>query len=1046
MSIINMSRRRTRLIATTAAVGLTAATALAAGGPALAAPHARPTQTDFRSGNYVVVLAEQPAATYDGGVHGLAATAPAEGERLKPASDAVRDYQAHLERRQEQVAASVGAELGYQYTVALNAFSAELSADQAAKLDTTPGVLAVVEDVPRTLDTVKSPEFLGLSGDDGLWDQLGGPDSAGHGVVVGVIDSGIWPENASFAGDPLTGEPSTAVGVPYRTSDTGTAMVKANGDTFTGECQPGEEWTAELCTSKLVSARYFADGFLTNVPEDHRSEFEHISTRDGDGHGSHTAGTAAGNDGVPMSVNDREFGEGSGMAPAAKIAAYKVCWEDDDPNTGGCYLSDIAKAIDQAVIDNVDVINFSISGSLDTLMDPTELAFLSAASAGIFVAASAGNSGPAPSTVAHNSPWLTTVAASTHVNYEGTVVLGDGRRFRGSMLDDQGVSAQTPLVYAGDIALEGADPADAALCGPDTLDPALATGSIVICDRGVYDRVAKSTEAGRAGGVGVVLANVAPGQSLDADFHSLPTTHVDAAAAEAIRAYAGVSPAPSGEPDLVAPRTEHVSLGGPARIFTPTKPGTDPAEPGDGPTAALLPGDQSGKPATPVPVIAGFSSRGPALANDGDLLKPDISAPGVSVLAPVVPGPNGGNDYGILSGTSMASPHVAGLAALIRGAEPQWSPMAVKSAMMTTAYDLRTPDRKADTNRFNAGAGHVDPSRFLSPGLVYESTHEDWLAFLEGTGEDLGIPGLEPIDPSNLNQPSIAVGALAGSQQITRSVTAVTPGLYVAKIDVPGFTAKVSPPVLNFTAAGQTKPFTVTLTRAKAPLDTYAQGTLTWRGGGTTVRSPIVVKPVAVAAPTEVSGTGADGEVSYDVVPGSSGDIDLELRGLTPGEVTPGSLTPGEAPDPGGNASSQLVEFDLPEGTSLARFDLLSGADDADYDLYVFGPDGAQLPVNGATGSASERVDLADPEAGTYFALVHMFASADGSAVDFSMRNFAIGADAAGNATVSPDPAPATIGKPSEVTVAWSGLDADVPYLGAISYAGTTSTTVVTIE
>ncbi|WP_051426003.1 S8 family serine peptidase [Jiangella gansuensis] len=1002
-------RRRGRLAAT-AATGVLAATTLAAGSLALAVPDGggavSPSPSSYGDGSYVVVLTEPPAATYEGGVAGLRATAPAEGEKMRAESRAVRDYRGHLRERQDAVADAVGADPLYQYTVAVNGFAAELSGEQAADLAADPGVLAVVPDTPRTVDTVKSPDFLGLTGDDGVWAGLGGPADAGRGVVVGVIDSGIWPESASFAGAELGDEPSDEVGVPYRTSDTETAMLKADGELFTGECEPGEDWTADLCNSKLVSARYFEDGFVANVPPEHRDPDERISTRDGDGHGTHTASTAAGNHDVPMSVNGRDFGSGSGMAPGAAVAAYKVCWEDDDASTGGCYPSDSVAAIDQAILDGVDVINYSISGATDTVIDPVELAFMSAASADIFVAVSAGNSGPDASTVAHNSPWLTTVAASTHVAYEGTVELGDGQRFRGAMISDVGVPEQTPLVYARDIAVDGADPAQAALCAPETLDAAQAAGALVLCDRGAYDRVAKSAEVQRAGGVGSVLGNVAPAETVNADFHVIPTTHLAADAAAVVREYAGT----------------------------------------DGATAALLVGDQTDLPPTPAPVLAGFSSRGPALANGGDVLKPDIAAPGVDVLAAVAPAPHGGNDFDFVSGTSMASPHVAGLAALIRGAQPEWSAMAVKSAMMTTAYDLQTADGGVDRDRFHAGAGHVDPSRFLSPGLVYESGVDDWLSFIEGTGEDTGIPGVEPIDPSDLNQPSIAVGSLPGKQTVTRTVTALTPGLYRASVSVPGFTARVTPSVLYFGRPGQTKTFEVTLTRTSAPLDEYAHGSLTWSGGGTTARSPIVARPVAVSAPAEVSGTGSTGELTYEATPAASGDVDLTLRGLVPGEVTDGTLTPGESADPDGNTSSQLVPFEVPSGTSLARVDLRAGDEAADYDMFVFGPDGSELPVNGATGAASELVDLTAPEAGTYHVLVHMFSSPGGVPVDFSLRTFAVGADATGNATVSPDPVPGRAARPAKVTVSWSGLDEGVPYLGTVGYAGTENQTVVAVE
>ncbi|WP_240723286.1 S8 family peptidase [Haloactinopolyspora alba] len=1023
-------RGRARLLSAAAAASLAAATA---GGVAFAVPtapkapsgpidahpiDAHPIDAQpidgqrADAGGYIVVLEGQPAASYRGGVSGLARTAPAAGERLRPSSAAVRDYRAHLRDRQLTLARDVGVRPVHRYTVALNGFSARLSAEQVRTLRASPGVRAVVADVPRKVDTVHSPEFLGLTGDDGLWESVGGSDRAGHGTVVGVIDTGIWPENPSFAGDELPDGSTGEVGRPYRTSETGTAMLKADGDTFTGACRPGEGWTPDLCNDKLISARYFEDGFVTNVAPEHRGEHEQISARDGDGHGTHTAATAAGNHHVEMSVDGRSFGSGSGMAPGAKIAAYKVCWQDDDAATGGCYPSDSVAAIEQAVLDGVDVINYSISGATDTVMDPVELAFLSAASANVFVAASAGNSGPEPSTVAHNSPWLTSVAASTHVRYEGTVELGDGRRFRGAMIDDTGVPERSRLLYAGDIPAQGVDAADAALCAPDSLDAtavAEAAPAVVLCDRGEYPRVDKSAEVARAGGVGTVLGNTDPADSLNADLHTIPTTHVPAGDADAIRSYA------TSRPDA---------------------------------TAALLPGDRTDLPPTPLPVVAGFSSRGPAEANGGDVLKPDVAAPGVDVLAAVAPGPHNGNDFDFLSGTSMAAPHVAGLAAVMRAERPEWSAMAVKSALMTTASEVKTTEGENDADRFGRGAGNVDPTRFLDPGLVYEAGPDDWLSFLEGTGENLGVDGVEPIDPSNLNQPSVAVGALAGRQVITREVTAVTPGLYRAEIDVPGFDARVRPSVLHFARPGQTKRFEIVLDRETAPLGTYAQGELTWSGGGTTVRSPVVARPVAVAAPPEVTGTGTSGEIRYEVVPGSDGDVDLTTHGLAPGEVTEGSLTPGEPADTEGNSSSQVVTFEVPEGTTTARFDLVSGAAHADYDMYLYGPGGKELPVEGATGSTSERVDLTAPRPGTYRVLVHMFSSADGSAAEFDLRTFSVGSESghSGAMSVTPDPIPGRRGEPSTVTVQYDGLRDGTPYLATIGYEGTATLTTIMIN
>lgn len=1008
MSMSIRAQQYRRLIRTSAVMG---AALVAVAASSLAIAQERPDPGRFRSGSYVVVLAEQPAATYRGGIAGLAATAAEGQQRFKAGTSAVHRYRDYLLERQQELADSVGADLGYHYTVALNGFSAQLSADQVAALDHNPNVLAVVKDTARPVDTVNSPNFLGLSGPDGVWESLGGPGNAGRGVVVGVIDTGIWPENRSFAGNDLPTKPSTEVGKPYRTSDTETAMVKANGDMFTGVCEPGENWTATLCNDKLISARYFPDGFVSNVPAEHRGEFEQISARDGDGHGSHTAGTAAGKHGVSMVVGNRDFGNGSGMAPSAKIAVYKVCWEDDNEDTGGCYSSDAVAAIDQAILDGVDVINYSIAGSSDTSVDPVELAFLSAASANIFVAVSAGNSGPDAGTVAHNSPWLTSVAASTHVTYEGTVELGNGRRFRGAMIDDKGITTQTRLLYAGDIAAKGIDRADAALCAPRSLNDKAAAGAIVLCDRGEYPRTDKSAEVARAGGIGSIIANTDPAEDVTADFHVIPTPHVPAAAGAAIRDYAGAA--------------------------------HDPTE--GGPTAALLPGDQTELAPTPIPMVAGFSSRGPASAHDGNLLKPDIAAPGVDVLAAVAPGPNDGHDYAIESGTSMASPHIAGLAALIRSAKPDWSAMAMKSALMTTAYDPLTSDGSPDLDHFAAGAGQVDPTRFLQPGLVYESTPDEWQAFLNAS-ENAGIASVAPMDPSNLNQPSIAVGALAGEQRITRRVTAVTPGLYQAQVDVPGFITTVTPSALLFDRAGQTKEFTVMLTRATAPLDTYAQGTLTWHCGATQVRSPIVVRPVAMSAPAEVTGQGPEGKIDYDIVPGVDNRIDVTVSGLVPGEVTNGALKPGESADPDGNSSSRPVEFDVPDGAALARFDLVSQATDADYDLHIYGPDGKELPVDGATSGASEQVDLIDPEPGKYRVLVHLFSTTGGAAAHYSLRSFAVTEHAQGNATASPDPIPGRLGQPTTMTIDYNRLKADVPYLGMINYAGSTTPTIVFVE
>ena len=624
---------------------LPTATAAPDRGERAAATKQAPPQ-ELGAGRYVVLLREPGATRYDGGVTGLPATKVAAGNRFNGRSEKVADYSRYLTGKQNRLAGRVGAEALTSTTLASNAFTSRLTSSQAAELSSQRDVLMLVEDVAFQAGTWNTPNFLGLDGPNGVWQQKGGVAEAGAGTVVGVLDSGIWPESASFAGSKIDRNPTGPFDM-YRHGNE-IFMKKADGDVFRGFCEPGEKWTANDCNSKLVGARYYPEAFLDSIKPQDRDGAEYKSTRDGDGHGSHTASTAAGNNGVPASVEGRSFGTVSGMAPAAKIAAYKVCFNDTDPGTGGCYTSSTLDAVDDAIADGVDVINYSISGATATVVDAVEYAFLGAAAAGVFVATSAGNSGPTPSTVAHNSPWVTTVAASTHYNFENTVVLGSGRKIKGASISKTAVPS-TPLVNSTAVGAAGATAAAVELCATGSLDPAKTAGKMVLCVRGGFDRVVKSAEVKRAGGVAMILANKSPG-SLDADFHAVPTVHIN-------------------------------DLDGSVRTYAAT----------DGARASFELGDTTDGPPTPLPQIAPFSSRGPAIANDSDVIKPDISAPGVSVLAAVAPPSGGGRNFDLYSGTSMSSPHIAGLAAFMLGENPGWSPMTVKSAMMTTAYDLKNP-------------------------------------------------------------------------------------------------------------------------------------------------------------------------------------------------------------------------------------------------------------------------------------------------------------------------------------------------------------------
>ena len=331
--------RRTRLSAAVGAFALVAglATTIATTQSAQAAP-AQGTAT------YLVQLTDAPVAGYTGGVAGYAGTKPAAGTKIDAANPAVARYRGYLAKRQDGVLrGAASARTIYRYSVTFNGFADTMTDVDAAKLARTAGVKAVTKDEKLTLDTTRTPEFLGLTKPGGIWDQLGGPTKdAGAGVVVADLDSGLWPDNPSVA--------------PLRNPK----PVKQ----FSGTCQTGEQWAASDCSTKVIGARYYTAGVTASIGSIKASfPYEYLSARDADGHGTHTATTAAGNYNVPVTVAGEPFGNASGMAPNARLAIYTICWGRAEP-TAGCYTSDSVQAIEDATTDGVDVINFSISGSL----------------------------------------------------------------------------------------------------------------------------------------------------------------------------------------------------------------------------------------------------------------------------------------------------------------------------------------------------------------------------------------------------------------------------------------------------------------------------------------------------------------------------------------------------------------------------------------------------------------------------------------------------------------------------------------------------------
>ncbi|KAJ7967172.1 Subtilisin-like protease-like protein [Quillaja saponaria] len=704
------------------------------------------------------------------------------------------------------------------YDTVFHGFSAVLSQDQVASVSQHPSVLAVFEDRRRQLHTTRSPQFLGLRNQRGLWSE----SDYGSDVIIGIFDTGVWPERRSF-------------------SDLNLGPVPRK---WRGVCETGVKFTAKNCNRKLIGARFFAKGHEAGAssagpinPINETIEFR--SPRDADGHGTHTASTAAGRYAFQASMSGYASGIAKGVAPKARLAVYKVCWKNS-----GCFDSDILAAFDTAVTDGVDVISISIGGgdgiSSPYYLDPIAIGAYGAVSKGVFVSSSAGNEGSGGMSVTNLAPWMTTVGASTiDRNFPAEVTLGDGRRLSGVSL-----YAGAPLkgkmyqlVYPGKAGV-----LSASLCMESSLDPKMVKGKIVICDRGSSPRVGKGLVVMKAGGVGMILANgVSNGEGLVADAHLLPTCALGANEADSVKAYISSSANPTATID-----------------FKGTILGIKPA-----------------------PVVASFSGRGPNGLNP-EILKPDLIAPGVNILAAWTDavGPTGldsdvrRTEFNILSGTSMSCPHVSGAAALLKSAHPDWSPAAIRSAMMTTAtvIDNRNQPMSDEatgksSTPYDFGAGHLSLDLAMDPGLVYDITNNDYVNFLCSIGYGpkviqviTRLPAncrLRKPSPENLNYPSIAALFSSSSKGIStktiiRTVTNVGPpnSVYSVRVDSQpkGVTVTVKPSRLVFSEALKKRSFVVAITADTRNLvlgDSGAVfGSLSWSDGKHVVRSPIVVTQI----------------------------------------------------------------------------------------------------------------------------------------------------------------------------------------------------------
>lgn len=934
------------------------------------------------------------------------------GNNLYDASNpSIIAHNAGLKKLQEKLAAQYSTEgLIYSYTHTFNGFSARMTAEKAAALRNRSGVVGVWEDKAEEVDTARTPALLGLTGPNGQH-TLG---IKGENIIVGIIDTGISPDNPSFADDGSYG--------PL--------------ERFKGICDKGED-PAFSCNNKLIGARYFNNSFKSQY-QIRPQEF--ISPRDADNHGSHTAGTAAGNANVAAVIGGQSHGTISGIAPRARVAMYKACWNSDYTSPAGvrergCFYGDTMAAIDTAVADGVDVINYSIGGSLTDLTTVAAAAKLRATQAGVLVSVSAGNDGAnnTMETIGTPAPWVVSVAASGFsVN---AIKVNSG--LAANKLNAIEGTVTRPLHLTGAVTGDVVVASPFQGCTPLTNASAVA-GKVVLIQRGSCDFAVKLANAQAAGATAFLVANNAAGNPI---------------------AMGGTVAGVPSIPGLMVGMTDGNAIASAVNGGGTVNVTFDPM---------LLNNS-----------MADFSSKGPNKASY-DILKPDITAPGVNILAAGTPTTftkPAGNDFAYISGTSMAAPHIAGMAALLKEQHPDWSPAMIKSALMTTSYQQVTKASSSVlADPFDYGSGHAAPVEAADPGLVYDTTPNEYFAFLCGIGNSAFVKSASgydcaaytaagyPTEASQLNQPNIAVAQLKKAKTIVRVVKDVsgnnsnyTPtiqapaGVTVAFKKMNGVGALVDATSIDVPANGQAV-YAVTLTpTAGATLDKWAFGSITLSNGVHNVRSAIAVKPMAqdtIAAPASLTAQvpASSGRLSFTADMAYSGAASAKLYGLQQAFGSAGNVKQdADRSFTFNEASLGTHMFTVPAGTQVARFSLRAGlisAPNTDIDLFVYrciAWSCTQVATSQNEGS-SEDIVLRNPlpannsAAGdVYIVWTHGYDLGGAANTNYTLAYWVVNAANTATSSISASTR-AVEGRPNVVTVSTKKLVAGaLPYMGMVT-------------
>jgi subtilisin family serine protease len=707
----------------------------------------------------------------------------------------------------------------YSYKHVMDGFSAVLSQTHLDQLESLPGHVATFPESIGHLHTTHTPKFLGLNKRAGAWPA----GKFGDDVIIGVLDTGIWPESESF-------NDKNMPPVPQR---------------WRGICETGTEFNTSHCNKKLIGARKFSQG-MKQVGLNISSTDDYDSPRDYMGHGSHTSSTAGGSPVQHADYFGYAKGTATGMAPLARIAMYKVIFYSGDSDGYDAAATDTLAGMDQAIEDGVDIMSLSL-GFFETPFyeNPIAIGAFAALKKGIFVTCSAGNSGPHGYTMFNGAPWLTTIGAGTIDRQFGAeVTLGNGSIIvTGTSIYPENLFISRVPVYFG------LGNRSKEVCDWNSLDPKDVAGKFLFCDyddeSSQFRQMSENDRYGPdiAGATGAIFSED-DAEFLHPDYFYMPFVIVSTKDGNLLKNY------------IMNTTNATVSV-----KFGLTLLGTKPA-----------------------PKVAYFSSRGPDRRSPWTL-KPDILAPGYHILAAWVP--NRGfapireddyllTDYALVSGTSMSCPHVAGIAALLKAAHRDWSPAAIRSALMTTAdvmdnADGRIIDMTTEVagTPLDFGAGHVNPNKAMDPGLVYDIVAEDYINYLcamNYTSQQFQIiTGTSNFTCQyaslDLNYPSFLVllnNTNTSTTTFKRVLTNVADNssVYRAVISAPqGMKALVQPTTLIFSGKNSKAEFNMTVeidleAASVTPQSDYFgnYGFLSWYevNGRHVVRSPVVS---AIASP-----------------------------------------------------------------------------------------------------------------------------------------------------------------------------------------------------